>query len=403
MDPLVDLTFSHSGKYFCASSKELISIWHIEDYERKNINLSSKLTIGMGCNDQEIEDAEGIINIITGSRGISGTLFNSTDELLLVNGLKMVPNVDEYPLEDFRMLIYSFPGLLPVRRINMENHFVDRVMFPSWFGQTSFIAAEKIPGGTSHCIVIHSAVSKNSKTLLEFQGEVFHVDIINHSTTGNKMLVFSFQDDFDQFNPYAHNNLVTYVVTSDCKVVPHTCNTSIEKETGLIRDCCIDSKFVSPELEHYSCSEWSKNTVCVDAALGHSDTKLVPGAICVVCEPYQITPEALKYSNVEFRVYDLDLNMLRVLLDLANAVQFVRPDIFLMSNYWIDPKQCNIMISVDDCNPGVLQYYDFHYKIFIRKKTGHVQGINCSAFNPTNPNFLVTVSYDCVMKFWDVS
>ena len=410
MDQVNDLTFSHSGKYFCSSSKDLITIWHIEDYESKRIIVLNKLMIehfnhlhptGVGFFDDDSEFKDGI----------SYTLFNQSDDLLLVNGMRMMLNVDSG--KEYKVLIYSFPELVLVRKLrDRDQGFSRRHINPSWFGKTTFIAAEhttvdmpeELFDRDSALIIVHSALSKNFKTLLEFPNEVDDVDIINHSPTGGKVLIFSFQDEEirqgnDDF-PIEHNNLAVCLITSGCEVGPHTCTTRSEKGAGTVKYCCIESKFTSTELEHYACEELSQRTVCVNAAIRQVETEVVPGAIGVVCRPYQSTPEGPKYSEtqVDFRIFDFELNFLRVVVDLASVVP---PSLFLFEHdYWIDKQY---MITPGDLNPGVLHYFDFHYEIFIRKETGHFEGINCAAFNPKDSRFLVTVSDDFLIKFWDVT
>ena len=407
MDPVVDLTFSHSGKYFCTASKELIAVWFIADYESKSIKIINKLIIRYNC-DQPRQPENRRLRT---KCGISYTSFNSTDDLLLVNGLRMVPNADEFPLEEYKVLIYSFPELSVVRKL--ENTGENDVHInPSWFGQVNFVIVHYIPNvlfDFQTMVTMYSVLHTRSKTLIYFPHEFDNVEVINHSPSRHKMLVFSFHDeeileDHDDFShDYNNNSLAVLLVISQNRIGPHTCEPTTEPEWTGHENCCIDSTFASPDLDKYHCVDSFKKIMCINAVIRTIKCEVALGKIGVACRPFQIMPEgpegpeAYFEAKAEFRIYDLELNLLRT----VNLAPIVPPSLFLSDYDSSSDQHC--MTIFGDLNPSVLHYYDYRYNVFVKKETGHFEKINSAVFNPKNSNFLVSVSDDFLIKFWNVT
>ena len=335
--------------------------------------------------------------------GIRYTLFSETDEYLMIFGLQLQLDGEAYSDKMFQVLIYTFPDCFLAKTVDWWDNNCDAS--PGWLGRSTFIITELNESGYAGKLMVWSVFKQHKpKEIVNVDYDIEDVAVMNSRNGLQKLLSFCYdederldEDDDDDFVDYTENRhkMSFYVVNSDLPLKEHVCNPK--------RFCCVESKYYSPNPNHYSCDRHPVMDKHFGAAIRQVDDSLTDN-FAVVCRPIRENCDQdqigkIKYSKekLDLRIFDLKMNLMRV----VPLQSMVPPQLYLFDHdYWLDEHFNSLMIS-GDLHPGLLHYYDLHYNVHIKKNTGHTEGLNYAAFAPNTPFLLCTVSDDYLIKFWD--
>ena len=385
-EQVYDLTFSRSGKYLCTSSKHVVVMWSVGD----SIEVFNKLYIS--CNQDSGEGSKD------SDHGLRYTLFNATDEFLLVFGLQMQLDGPNYSDRLFQVLVYTFPDCYLTRTVDWNLNQADAN--PGWFGRYTFLINERNQvqndSGFEGKLVVWSVFEQyESKELVNVDYDIEDVAVMNDGSALQKVLVFCYIDDEAhndwEYSQNAHK-ITCYVVNSDLPRQDHVCDPKFF--------CCVESRYRSPDPSHYTCCKHPFIDKHIGASIRQIDDSVIEN-FGVICRPILETCDHgnIKYSKekLDLRIFDLKMKLMRV----VPLQSMVPPQLYLFEHdYWLDEHLHSLLIS-GDLYPGLLHYFDLHYNVYIKKNTGHTEGLNYAAFSPNAPFLLCTVSDDNLIKFWD--
>jgi hypothetical protein len=328
--------------------------------------------------------------------GIRYTVFNETDEFLLVFGLKLQIDKSDGSDTMHQVLVYTFPECYLVRTVDWWDNFGDAN--PCWFSRYTFIITESNKRGFEGKLKVWSVFEHyQSKTLVNVDYDIDNVAVMNDGSALRKLLFFSYIDDenHDDFEySLSSHKISCFAVKSDLSIQYHVCSHE--------QYCCVESKYWSPDPNRYMCDKYPLIDKHLGAAIRQIDDSLTE-KFGVICRPVGEKGENFyknsKYSEekLDLRVFDLKMNLLKI----VPLQSMVPPQLFLLDHdYWFDHHLNSLLIS-GDLDPGLLYYHDLHYDVHVKKSTGHTEGLNCAAFSPNSPFLLCTVSDDNLVKFWD--
>ena len=384
-----DLTFSHSGSYLCTSSRGMIVMWK---RERQMWRREQPFTVfNKLC--YSTPGPEEMINSPDATDGVMFTIFNESDDFVLVNGRAM--RLEDQGTQMFHILIYKFPECYLVRSIKWDIHkdYYDNSN-PCWFGGLTFLVTEDTEAGYEGIVVLHSVFeSMSDKVLISEDCDIESLVVLNDVASCRKVLVYAHGDDAlvqsDGYSMLPHNVTLCSI---RCSLPDNNSEHECLPDPSVA--CCVNAKYRSPHPVDFTVDESSTQTRHLCAAIRQVDDAMSQNCI-VVCRPYDKTPHGITYSDerLDLRIYDLQFNLTRVI----PLQSMVPPSLFIFEHdYWIDE---NCVLIAGDLNPERLYFHDFYYNVTIAKNTQHSKVINCAAFS--KQGVLCTASDDGLVKFWN--
>ena len=329
--------------------------------------------------------------------GVRYTLFNETDEFFLVFGLRLKLDGEQHAGKFYQVLVYTFPDCYLTRTVEwLDSDLGNCDANPGWFGQYTFITSAVNDQGFTGRLLVWSVFDQFEYVeLVNVDYDIEDVVVINDKNGSQKLLTFCYIDDElnDNFEHSLNAHRISlYRIHSDLPMRDHVC------KRGSF--CCIDSKYWSPDLDHYVPNIFPTIDKHLGAAIRQIDDSLTQN-FAVICRPTRKPDEKndSHYSDekLDLRIYDLQMNLLRIVPLQA----MVPPKLYLFDHdYWLDEYMNSLLIS-GDLDPGLLHYYDLHFNVQIKKKTGHTEALNYAGFSPRSPFLLCTASDDYLVKFWD--
>ena len=329
--------------------------------------------------------------IYSSNNGVIFTLWNESDEFVLVNGRAM--RLEDEGHQMYHTLVYQFPECNLVKSIRwLPPMELNENSNTCWFGRFTFLVSHENEAGFEGAISLYSVGdSTEPNEIVSEDYDIESVAVIDDRTNLKKIIVYAYRDEdllvSEGYCMLSHNVRLCPIIALNSDHIEHEC--SIDASVA----CCTNAKYRSSNPSDFRIDESSLQAQHLNAAIRQIDDAM-PQKFMVICRPYEKTPHGIIYSDerLDLRIYDLHLNMERV-IPLQDSVP---PSLFIFEHdYWMDEYS---IIIAGDLFPDRLTFHDLFYDIVIPKSTNHIKAVNCAGFS--KHGVLCTVSDDGFVKFW---
>lgn len=359
-DEVLHVSVSNSGDYLCSGSKDRSAIiWKFSEYSRKSVTIFRKLSF-------------------TDWQAIQKSSFNERDDLLLISGvLGMIMG---------RITIFSFPECEVIKTI--ENSPYDGMGI--WLGPYSVLAnhhhhPSMLEG--SNAIKAFSVYESQTTVIYETDvGQCRLFSTCDHQTEINKKRLFFCHAT----GPINHHPdvIISLIITAE--------ETKITQHDGLISagssKTDIKSGFNSRSLPGFKLQNICGSNM-IGAILSISCSSSLE-KVFVNCRPIIPSDEPNVSQKIEMRVFDFDLNLLKV---FEGGLAFTPSSSVFLIHLHLSPMY---ILSGDE--EGKIHVYDVKLNTKLATLNGHNNVVNRAVVVSDDPPVFCSASDDYSLKLWSL-